>query len=64
MVALTGAAAPLLMLTTSPVASAATAAKPAYPKVTVVDARTGKPFDLATLADTKKATLLWFWAPT
>jgi hypothetical protein len=35
----------------------------AFPALSVVDIKSGKRFKLASLANTKKATLLWFWAP-
>ncbi len=49
--------------TTVPAKKAATT-KSALPVLNVTDVKTGKPFALATVADGKLPTLLWFWAPT
>lgn len=35
----------------------------AFPALSVTDVKTGKAFKLTSLAASKKATLVWFWAP-
>ncbi len=46
-------------------AKSAPAAKPKneLPKISVTDIKSGKPFDLQSAVDGKRATLVWFWAP-
>jgi hypothetical protein len=48
-----------------PIGQQAKAAKApsAFPAITVLDVKSGKPFKLTSLAASKKATLVWFWAP-
>lgn len=59
-----GLAATVPAVVSSPVAVAATQAKPGFPSVTVTDIATGKGFNLASLATTKTPILYWMWAPT
>jgi hypothetical protein len=40
-----------------------TKSPPVFPALSVVDLKSGKAFKLSSLAATKKATLVWFWAP-
>jgi hypothetical protein len=49
----------------SPVSTQAKAAPAvsAFPKLSVVDVKSGKPFKLQSLAATKTPILIWFWAP-
>jgi hypothetical protein len=47
-------------------ATKATKAAPvasAFPKLSVIDVKSGKSFKLQSLATTKKPLLIWFWAP-
>lgn len=47
----------------APTRVAAAAKATGFPKVTVTDIRTGKAFDLSSLAKEGKPVLAWFWAP-